>query len=337
MATEYSAEIRRDSRGFVELSWTGFDTADIYVSTVPHVWNDIPLLAAAAGPVVLEDLSPSCRHYFLLRPVDGGRQLELAERVLPLAGGTNFRDFGGYLTVDGRRVRWGRLYRSGHMAMLTEQDQALLAALDIRVNCDLRREEEQQRDPSRLPASVEILSLGIAPGSAGKFHEHVRAGHASPREVVQFMVGINEEFAIDHQGQYARVLDALTAVGDGALLINCSAGKDRTGFGVALILMALGVPRETILADYLLSAEHYPLERELARVLREYGPEAGGELEEDTLRPMMETRAEYLAKALDIVDEQFGGADKYLAEVYGFDRAARGALCEQYTVALVGA
>ena len=253
------------------------------------------------------------------------------ERALPLQHGTNFRDFGGYATGDGRQVQWGRLYRSGHMSYLSDTDRQLLASLDIRVCCDFRREEEAVREPSRLPDTTRIVHVSISPGSASDFFDYLRAGHASPTDMAEFMEYINAEFVLHHQQAYSGVLDELQNLDGGALLINCSAGKDRTGFGAAVILMALGVSRETILEDYMLSERYYPIERELDRIITKYGPEAGGNLDAALVRPMMETRREYIQRAFDTIDEHFGGDEAYLEQQYGLNANKRARLRERYT------
>ena len=91
------------------------------------------------------------RHYFRLRDQHGNEAL-VPERRLGLEGTPNFRDFGGYETEQGSRVKWGKLYRSGQLSALTDSDLELLDALDIDLVCDFRRPDEQESEPSRLPS-----------------------------------------------------------------------------------------------------------------------------------------------------------------------------------------
>ena len=256
----------------------------------------------------------------------------MAKRALPLTGGTNFRDFGGYRTVDGRQVRWGRLFRSGHMARLTDADVALLARLDIRCCCDFRREEERQAQPSRLPPGVETVILHIDTGAVSGFFEQLRAGRATMDDTLSFMQRVNYELVVHHQPMYRQMMDVLLDLEEGALLINCSAGKDRTGFGAAIILLALGVPRETVMQDYMLSQRHYPIERELERVQRKYGPKSNYKLSPELVRPIMETRVEYLQRALDTIDSEYGDPYAYLEQELDIDAAKRALLRERFTV-----
>ena len=127
---------RNDEQSYLIASPVDMGVVDVHVATVPHQWPEAPLMTSQSHPIRLEGLDPAVRHYFLLRGSDG-QSHAVAERALALHGGTNFRDFGGYRTHDGRQVRWGSLYRSGHMARLTEADVAYLATLDIRYCCVL--------------------------------------------------------------------------------------------------------------------------------------------------------------------------------------------------------
>ena len=99
-------------------------------------------------------------------------------RHLGMQGTPNFRDFGGYPTADGRRVKWGHLFRSGQLSGLTDEDIDLLASLELDLICDFRREEEQTGEPSRLPDAnaPRVLSLPITPGSNAAFFEQAGDG-----------------------------------------------------------------------------------------------------------------------------------------------------------------
>ena len=256
---------------------------------------------------------------------------DLAKRLLPLEGGVNFRDMGGYRGADGRRVRWGRLFRSGHTAALSERDREVVAALDIRVCCDFRREDEHVIEPTRLPPSTRIVGLTVDPGSTGSFFQQVAERGAGPADMAAFMEEINREFVRHHAPQFRRMLGELLALEDGGFMINCAAGKDRTGFGAAMILAALGVAEDDIVADYLLSGRYFPIDREMDRVLRKYGGEAGGRLDPQLIRPMMETRREYIEAALEAIRRDYGSLERFLDEAMGVGPAERRELRERFT------
>ena len=332
MARHFPVRIEKTSEGDYLLTWEedfSRDPVRIRVDTDPlRAAKADPLHEAARSG---ERLGPSGegRHYFHLEPRDG-EPLTAAQRDLPLEGGTNFRDMGGYRAADGRRVRWGRLYRSGHSAGLSDSDRALVDSLDIRVCCDFRRPEEHLVEPSRLPAGTRIAGIAISPGSQAGFFERIAAGEAEEADMVAFMEAINRDFVRHHAAEYRRMFEELLALEEGAFMINCAAGKDRTGFGAALILAALGVAEEDILADYLLTRDYFPIEREIERVRRKYVP-PGGRFDTAVMRPMMEARESYLGSALAEIRARHGDIERYLARELGLGPAELATLRERFT------
>lgn len=334
MSEAFPVHVERTPEGDYLLTWTeSFSDHEVDVGS-----GSAPEAAAHSEPVVrgvrsgvrLAGIPDEGRRYFHLRPAHG-EAMTAAERVLPLEAATNFRDLGGYRTDDGRRVRWGRLFRSGHTAELSERDVAYLDELDIRVCCDFRRQEEHYVEPSRLPPATRIVGVTVDPGSSTSFFSRLAAGGVSPAEMASFMEDVNREFVRHHSAQFRRMFEELLALADGAFMINCAAGKDRTGFGAAMILAALGVPEETVVADYLLSGRYFPIERELTRVRRKYAGDAGRALDEALVLPMMQTRREYIEAALAAIREDYGTLGRFLAEALGVDAAVRRELRERLT------
>ena len=164
-------------------------------------------------------------------------------RTIPLPGAVNLRDFGGYATRDGRRVRHGLLFRSGLLSRLEPQGRRGFLELDVRLICDLRRHEEHNEYPTPFPADApQRLEIPIDPGNAVDMRAQRARGTLSLQQRIDFMVAINRDLARDHAQDYARMFEALLALDEGGFLVHCSAGKDRTGFACALIHHALGVP-----------------------------------------------------------------------------------------------
>src|SRR5512145_128602 len=173
-------------------------------------------------------------------------------RVLPLAGGCNFRDCGGYETTRGTRVRWGRLYRSGLMHGLEPDAAAAIAARDLRAVCDLRRNAERERHPNPdFGPAVRRFEWDTALESS-PIRDREFAGTAAAEFAHATMVRMYQQMPFRLQPRFAGVFEALAHAGDGATIVHCTAGKDRTGVAIALVLSALDVPRESIIADYVL-------------------------------------------------------------------------------------
>jgi protein-tyrosine phosphatase len=179
-------------------------------------------------------------------------------RLVALQGGSNFRDIGGYRTTDGGSVRWGRVYRSAALDRLTGADLATVDRLGLRVVYDLRREQERERAPSLLPdgLSCEWLPIG---GAAAKTRELTdllvegRVDELPPDFLERIYDGMADAAALT----FGRLLTALAEPAGTPALIHCTAGKDRTGMSVALLLSVLGVAESDILDDYELSGVHF--------------------------------------------------------------------------------
>jgi protein-tyrosine phosphatase len=238
-------------------------------------------------------------------------------------GAINLRDFGGYPTSDGRRVRCGVLYRSGMLAGLTDEGQRALRALDIGLICDLRRDEERIADPTPFPAhDPRQVVIAIDPDSAVALREAMQFEGLPLADRIRYMVEINRELARAHAADYRRVFEALEASGDGGFLLHCAAGKDRTGFGAAVIQLALGVPRDLVVEDYLLTNQTMDFEGFVMPRLRSSYADVDIEL----ARALSGVRVEYIEAALDEIDSSFGSVETYLHDALGLDAKRRQAL-----------
>ncbi|HJO10495.1 MAG TPA: tyrosine-protein phosphatase [Gammaproteobacteria bacterium] len=180
----------------------------------------------------------------------------IEERLLPLSGGRNFRDLGGFKTEDGGRVRWGQLFRSATLTYLTDQDYEYLAHLKITTVCDLRDSKERRVEPTnwRAEPSPGFVTWNYTAKSTNHFsnsspNENVEPGQVRER-LLQSYPNMWSKHALHFAGVFAELAD-----GNTPLVFHCFSGKDRTGLCAALILTALGVERDQVLRDYALS-EH---------------------------------------------------------------------------------
>lgn len=178
-----------------------------------------------------------------------------AARVLPLEGGRNFRDLGGYEAGDGRLVKWGRLFRSGAMARLTTSDYGYLSGLGIRAVCDLRSAAERRDEPTRwqgTPTPRFIAWDEPVEEAESPLVAALTADDRSQEMVRDAMAELYRLLPYAYAGRYRRLFEMLET-DDTPLVFHCSAGKDRAGVAAALLLTALGVPRATIIEDYAMS------------------------------------------------------------------------------------
>ncbi|MCK6434515.1 MAG: tyrosine-protein phosphatase [Burkholderiaceae bacterium] len=240
------------------------------------------------------------------------------DRARRLVGATNFRDLGGYLGVGGRPVRWRRLYRSDHLGGLTDSDRQALQALGIRRSFDFRGVTERAAAPYDLPGLVQH-SLSIEPTVAQRIHDLMGQGQSfTPELAAEFMRELYRGLVDDQSHRFAEFFEHLLA-SDDPVVFHCTAGKDRTGFAAALILLALGVPREQVMQDYLLTNELY-----------RHPPLRGTGLPPDALRVLWLVQPDFLQAALTGIDAHAGGIDGYLQHRLGLGPGQREELAQRY-------
>ncbi|MFE8014523.1 tyrosine-protein phosphatase [Streptomyces antibioticus] len=251
-----------------------------------------------------------------------------------LAGVRNFRDVGGLPTVDGRRVRHGVLFRSGHLAHATEEDSAFLASLGLHTIFDFRNAADQKLEgPDVELPGVRNVNLPLSdPADGAEFWKMVRDGDLDQLrgilgdgKAADRMIASYRTIVVERTAEHSRVLHALAEDSVPALM-HCAAGKDRAGLSVAVTLLAVGVERDAIVGDYLESnAKHrrYKVHRS-GSASSAYTPEVM-----ELLSPLFDARAEYLAAAFDTVEATWGGVDTYLEQGLGLTPATRELLRER--------
>jgi protein-tyrosine phosphatase len=302
----------------VTVKWNGLGDA-------VTIWQ-VPMTDAApkAGKQLIHDarggeaviVAPASPRLYLVLRDSSGRETRLAERLLPLEGGVNFRDLGGYETVDGKTLAWGKIYRSGVMSGLTAADYRTLADLGIGAICDFRASDERIREPVDWPAgmNVKVLTrdykLDMAPlmavfGSGDITEDKTRAAMAS------FYGELPFTFAPQFKAMFAELLK-----GEAPLAFNCSAGKDRTGMAALLILSALGVSRETAIADYLLSNRYFRPKPPQAGVAPDPSMAMFARLPPDVIKALMGVDRRYIEASLASIDTK-GGMESYLRDDMG--------------------
>lgn len=252
--------VERNKKGIHTIKWDSpvkGTVVTIFAGDTPEKINRKVTVAKVKdrNSVKIDGLDPDARHYFEVVP-EGGQGIITAERGQPFDGIVNFRDLGGYETTDGRRVKWGRIFRSGHLANASEKDRALFQKMGIRVICDFRSQGEKDAQPNWLPedGSTTYLQYPIVHGEFDPVAamESLQKGDAS---------WLTEDFIIKRYlakidlfpQVWGEVLNMLADSKNRPLMFHCTAGKDRAGTCAAIILLALDVPEETVIYDHGLS------------------------------------------------------------------------------------
>ena len=239
-------------------------------------------------------------------------------RSLQLLGATNFRDLGGYHGHEGRQVRWRRMFRSDHLAALTDRDKAVLTEVGLRRVFDFRGVIERQSAVCALPDAT-VHSLPIEPTVVAWLAEQERSGkRPNAHDTSRLMRETYRAFASDNRQRYRELFLHLLE-SDAPSVFHCTAGKDRTGFAAALVLLALGVPHATVNEDYLLTNTH---------LKRQPNPESS--LPEEVQTVLHRVEEDFLQAAMEVVDKDFGGHGGNLRSGLGLTDADLARLADLY-------
>jgi protein-tyrosine phosphatase len=242
-----------------------------------------------------------------------------------LQGAINFRDLGGYSTNVGKQVKWGKIYRSADISKLTDKDLKTLTELNIKFECDLRGEKEYEAAPDKLPDGIERIALpagseNVSPGMSG-FIKYMKS-EATADSMIMAMYSKTDHF----QKKYKPMFDRLLSLGtDEALMFHCTAGKDRTGIGAALILYALGVNENTIYDDYeATNIYRESSNKQYIKALTAYG------ISEKAAQKLMAADRKYLKATFDSLKKQYGSVEFFLQSEMGLTMNNLKILREKY-------
>lgn len=300
-----------------------------------NAFNDV---AGSAGRVEL-DHAAGVRPYVLIDDNHGHKEV-IGERVLPLEGGINFRDVGGYRTADGRSVRWGKIYRSGLMADLTDNDYAYLQKLGIKTICDLRDDKERTESPTqakRITNGGNYLTWDYQLDFDAQRFATALANTSDPQETaMRLMSSTYRNMVSAFAPRFRAAFDTLKK-GDG-LAFNCSAGKDRTGILAALVLTALGVEPDVVVSDYAMTQRVPSLQRLRTRMAASSQQNSSlnksmsaiSSLPESVQRALMGSDPMYISAAFDQIRADYGSIDAYLEKELGVTAADKAKLRDLY-------
>jgi len=278
------------------------------------------------GSVILSGLATDRPHFFKLVAVDGTAAM-VGERRPLVEGTPNLRDLGGYAAADGRRVQWGRVFRSSNLGRLTDRGLDQIRRLGIKFVCDFRTDAEAAKMPNRFPDSE----------AAGYLHLPIQHGDFEPTSAFDRIKRgdygwISEDFMVEgyidsverYPAVWARLFELLVDPRRRPLLFHCTGGKDRTGVAAALILLALGMPRDTVVGDYGLSdGYNLGVRRTIYEHLRPFNVDIAG------VEPYFTAPESRLRALLTHIDSRYGSAVDYLIKKAGVSEHAIASLKDE--------
>jgi protein-tyrosine phosphatase len=305
-----------DGEGGLVVRWRleGTGAVNIGMGSTPfgtdhsHVMRVEP----TSGLARLTDLPPG-RHFVSVSPCAGGVAVVAAERRLRFEGVLNFRDLGGYPTADGKRVRWGQVYRSDGLHQMTTADLLMFESIGIRVVYDLRGSAERSMSPN----PVESVVIEVVSQPAGQESPRLVRG-STKLDAEQMLRDVYIGMLANSAPRFGQLFTALAASEGLPAVFHCAAGKDRTGMSAALLLTALGVDRDTVLDDYELTARWRAVDatQDLFRLLVAAG------IPEEAVAGLLGTPRWALSNALDVLDETYGGIGAFLRGPAGMDNGS---------------
>ncbi len=243
------------------------------------------------------------------------------QRKVVLQGVVNFRDLGGYSTKDGKKVKWGQVYRSADISRLTDQDVQTLQALKLALVCDFRGPSEIKTNPDRLPAGAEYLNL---PAGSETLPSSMNYAKLNTDSLILSIYSTTSFL----KAKYKPMFDQMLTLPEGkSMMFHCTAGKDRTGIGAALFLSALGVEREIIIADYEATNYYWKSTQEkMAAMMVKSG------MPETKVKAMLGAKRLYIETFFHTLEKQYGGMDQFFAQELGLGVSQIAALRSRYLI-----
>jgi len=319
---QVKAEVVRQSDDTLVIRWEqDAESVDIYASIDPDEFSSAEYVTKVNGQseTVLLGFHKRKRYYFRLQFSGGemhGQNLVVAERFLPLESVNNLRDIGGYQTEDGRTVRWGKVFRTGNLSRLNNKDMKYLEAMNIRQVCDLRSTSKTKAMPDRLPPGVGYRHTPIYEDEFTKeiFPKLLFRRHLLGDTLANGYRNWPETGAL----AYGKLFEHFADSSKYPLMFHCTAGKDRAGIGAAILFSLLGVPEETIIADYsltnLIFDQLYQEFIEIDQVDRLSVPPS-------EVKIMLAANPDWIQRTLVFIRNEYGSAASYLRGAAGLPQS----------------
>lgn len=323
------------------------ESIKIFVGLRPDKAVISNLIAIGYDSVFTVELARHNLPYYFYAEIGNKETPVFSERILPLEEAINIRDLGGYKTKDGKRLRWGLLYRGDHLTKLTDSDIEILERIGIKTVIDFRSDHERRIYPNKKIKTV-MKTVNCNPQS----HFSELAGTAinledENRKLIEDLDkgSIDSKF-INNSGltsilsykelvaepvsqkAFKTMIHELISPESIPSLQHCRGGKDRTGFGVMLVLMLLGVSEDQIIADYLITRTVREKRNEVKR--GQYERLTSNKNYLDYLMSLIDARPEYIKTAIELINQQYGGIHEYAKNILNLSEAQIEQMKEYY-------
>lgn len=231
-------------------------------------------------------------------------------RKIHFEGTENFRDLGGYSSPENETTKWGVIYRAGKLNELTDGDNEIFTALNIKTVVDFRRNDEIEEAPDRFPDSslTNYIHLPVVSGISGMsiIENALNNKYDIEEDTEKLMHKANRHYVSNALAQYSAFFKLLVHEENFPLVFHCSAGKDRTGFAAAILLSILGISRDTILEDFLESNIHR--KEEVNKKIEKIKDNITAQ---KIVLPLLTVKRDYLDVAYNEIEKLYGTPEKY--------------------------
>ncbi|WP_048627261.1 tyrosine/lipid phosphatase LipA [Listeria ivanovii] len=235
---------------------------------------------------------------------------------IKLEGAVNVRDLGGYKTTDGLIIKPHKLIRSAELVTLSDSDKKkLVNTYNLSHIVDFRTNSEVEAKPDPTMTNVDYTHDSVMKDNGTSTStQDLTASLATMDNPETFLIEANKSFITDDTSiqAYKDFFNVLLSNQDGSVLWHCTAGKDRAGFGTALVLSALGVEKETVIDDYMLSNKYRAAENKKA--IAAIAAKTDNQKVVDGMTAVMEVRESYINAAFDEIDSKYGSMDNFFKD-----------------------
>lgn len=288
----------------------------------------------AVSPMEIDDPLQAARRIYLILETEGGKPYLFGERTLPITGLNNFRDFGGYLGADGKRVKWGQFYRSNHLYALKPDAQEYISALNIKTIIDYRCSNEIKNSPNDCVGENQTLHLDASAQTAELAAQFAAEPSNEDKALIDSVIRDIPSQLINGRGgqvleqyrnfvlsehsknSFRQMLRALLNKDNNPSIQHCRGGKDRTGYGVLLVQVMLGVSEEDIIYDYMLTHTNRLARNEVKMAV--YRKITDNEDVLGYLLSLIDTREAFVKEIIDTMKSVAGTPANYIKQQLSF-------------------
>ncbi len=315
--TEQTCEIRsiciRNNIGNYILKWETNPpmegTMRFYVSDTPNSFN----MSQPAGYADIKDevttyiTQDNLKRKFFRLTFNGHHQQDIAARHTLMDSIQNFRDEGGYKNSKGKKIKWGKIYRSGFIGKYTDRDSIRISDAGIKTIIDLRTEEEVIENPLFFP-HIRIVHIPIQAGNRADILQRLKDNKVRSRDGFLFMEDIYIKFVTQSTDDFAQILQLFVDENNYPILVQDDLGKDRAGYLLSLVMMLLDIPYETVVKDYM-ESNRYINPLFMSNEVKSLSWDA-----QEALTVMLSTNESFLEVAYNEIDRKYGSFKAFRGE-----------------------